>query len=75
MCLPAIILVISPSEVDELATLLLGMVKASPRVRRLPSVAVSSTSSRASLLMGGMRKDIHDTKTTAVELMKRFVMM
>ena len=36
---------------------------------------INSTSSRASVFVGGMRKDTHEKMTSAVELMKRVVMM
>ena len=36
---------------------------------------VTSTSSRASVFVGGMRKDTHEKMTSAVELMKRVAVM
>ena len=45
------------------------------RVQASPERDITSTSSRASVFVGGMRKDTHEKMTSVVELMKRVAVM
>ena len=62
------------SEGDELAKALLMMLHVMLRVASAMR-DVTSTVSRASFFMGGMRKAIHEKWTKAVELVKRLFIM
>ena len=66
--------ILSLSEGDELAKALLMMLHVMLRIASAIR-DVTSTVSRASFFMGGMRKDIHEKKTKAVELVKGLFIM